>query len=232
MGKKEKNKREDVIDKEIKDLGEILSGEMLLREKKEEIIKAKKKALQEQKKKINEGIKKGSIKIRDLNKNKKVVQKIKLFEWEAPVRVPFQFDKKNFLFVLAACLLFILYLAILGHYGLMFAIISLLFLIYVAGTTKPVDIKHHITAKGIETMNVLYEWYTLESFFFTKKKDQHILVVETNLRMPSRLIILTNKKDLDTIFLLLQDQLLYKDIKKQSKIDILNIGEYIPLEKI
>jgi hypothetical protein len=34
------------------------------------------------------------------------------------------------------------------------------------------------------------------------------------------------------IFVLLQDKLLYKDIRKQGKLEKLNFGEYIPLEKV
>lgn len=232
MSKVENKKEKSRVSKEISDLGKILSGELALKDKEKEIQKMKKKAIEEQRKKIRKGLKSGDVKIKDLEKNKKVVQKIKLFEWDSPVRVPFDFETKSFLAIVAACLLFILFLAILGHYILMFAIISLLFLIYVAGTTKPVDVKHTITAKGIESIGVLYEWYMLENFFFTKKKGHYILVVETKLRFPSQLFILFDKKDLSTIFLLLQDQLLYKDVKKQSGWSKMNIGEYISLDEL
>lgn len=225
-------KKETVVSKEISDLGKILSGQMALKEKEEEILKMKKKAIQEQKKKIRDGLKSGDVKVKDLKKNKKVVQKIKLFEWESPIRVPFAFEKKSFLVIVALCLLFILFLAILGHYLLMFAIIALLFLIYVAGTTEPINVKHQITARGVETLDHLYEWYMLENFYFTQKKGHHILLLETRLRFPSQLFIIIEKKDLETIFLLLQDQLLYKDIKKQSSWEKMNFGEYIPLEKL
>ena len=225
-------KKKSSVSKEIMDLGKILSGEMALKEKEEEILKLKKKAIEEQKKKIRKGLKSGEVKVKDLKKNKKVVQKIKLFEWESPIRVPFAFEMKSFFLIVALCLFFILFLAILGHYLLMFAIIALLFLIYVSGTTKPVDVKHQITARGIESLDVLYEWYMLDNFYFTKKKDNYILILETNLRFPSQLFILIDKKDISTIFLLLQDQLLYKDIKKQSSWEKMNNGEYIPLEKL
>ncbi len=227
-----KKKQKGSFAKEITDLGKILSGEMALKKKEEEILKMKKKAIQEQKKKIRDGLKSGDVKLEDLKKNKKVVQKIKLFEWESPIRVPFSFEMKNFLVIVAVCLLFILFLAVLGHYVLMFAIMSLLFFIYVAGTTKPVKVKHTITAKGIETMGVLYEWYVLENFFFTKKKGKYILLLDTKLRLPSQLFILCSKKEMTTIFLLLQDQLLYKDVKKQSSLEKMNFGEYISLEEL
>ncbi len=225
-------KKTTFIDKEVKDLNKILSGQMALKEKKEEILKAKKEAIKKQRELLNKGIESGDVKVEGFRQNKKIVQKIKLFEWSSPIRVAFNFEKKNFLIVVSLCLIFIFYLAILGNYILMFAIISFLFLIYVAGTTKPVNVTHSITARGVETMDILYEWYVLESFFFTKKKNQHILVLETNLRFPNRLILLFKKKDKDSLFLLLQDQVLYKDIKNQNFTEKLSLGEYIPLEKV
>ncbi len=228
MEKKEKR----LVGKEISDLSKILSGEMALKEKEEEILKLKKKAIEEQKKKIREGLKSGVIKVEDFKKNKKIVQKIKLFEWESPVRVPFDFEMKNFLIIVAICLFFVLFLAVLGHYLLMFAIISFLFLVYATGTTKPIKVKHSITARGVETLDTLYDWYLLDNFFFTKKKGHYILIIETALRFPAQLFLLINKKEMETTFLLLQDQLLYKDVKNQSTWQKINFGEFIPLEKI
>jgi hypothetical protein len=72
----------------------------------------------------------------------------------------------------------------------------------------------------------------LDNFYFTKKKGHHLLILETNLRFPAQLFLIIKKKEMATIFLLLQDQLLYKDIKKQSSWHKINIGEYISLEKL
>jgi hypothetical protein len=114
----------------------------------------------------------------------------------------------------------------------MVAIMSVLFLLYVAGTTKPVKITHKITARGIDTGAKLYEWFMLKSFYFTKKEDQILLLVETNLNFPGVLTFLVNDKDKEPIFVLLQDKLLYKDIRKWKWLDKLSYGEYIPLEEV
>jgi hypothetical protein len=112
------------------------------------------------------------------------------------------------------------------------SIIALLFVIYVLGTTKPQIVKHKITARGFDTGGKLYEWYLLKNFYFTKKGDQLMLLVETSLRFPAMLIFLVDEKDKEAIFVLLQDKLLYKDIRKQGSLEKINYGEYIPLEKI
>ncbi len=218
---------------EFDKLLDIVSGEKSLREKQEKIKKAKIEAKKAQKQKRREEIVNEEVKLEeDVVPKQKVVQNIKLFEWTAPDRTPVKFEKKSFLIVIVMTLLFSLYLAIMKHYLLMVAIMSVLFLLYVAGTTKPVKITHKITARGIDTGAKLYEWFMLKSFYFTKKEDQILLLVETNLNFPGVLTFLVNDKDKDPIFVLLQDKLLYKDIRKWKWLDKLSYGEYIPLEEV
>ena len=108
----------------------------------------------------------------------------------------------------------------------------MLFVLYAAATTKPLIVKHKITKRGIETTGKLYEWYMLDSFYITKKEEIYTILVNTKLNFPKMLIMLAKKKDKDAIFVILQKHLLYEEIKKQKKIDIISYGEYIPLEKV
>lgn len=221
------------INKEINDLAKIVSGEVSLRKKEETTRKSKAKAVENEKNKRRKNIKEGSTKLEeDPIQTEKVVQNIKLYKWTAPDRYQFNFDSKSFLIVVAIALVFILLLAILGHYWLMASIIALLFFVYVAGTTKPMEIEHNITARGIDTGGKLYEWFMLKNFYFTKRGEQGILVVETNLNIPGALILLLSKKERETLFVLLQEKILYKDVRKQKKLEKISLGEYIPLEEI
>ena len=221
------------ITNEFNDILDILSGEMQLREKEEKIKKLKEEAISKQKaiKRVQVASKEIVLEDSDIP-TKKVVQNIKLFEWEAPDRYEISFESKGFWVILSLSLLFILFLAILQQYYLMAAIISLLFFVYVAGTNKPMKIKHKITARGIDTGGRLYEWFTLDNFWFSIKNGQYLLVVETKLRYPKALLLLLDQADKDALFVLLQEKVLYKDIRKQSKIDILTYGQYIPFEEI
>lgn len=234
MSEEKEDKRINPSEKnEFDKLLDIVSGEKTLREKEEKIKKAKIEAKKAQKRKRREEIINEEVKLEEDDvPTKKVVQNIKLFEWTAPDRTPLKFEKKSFLMVIVMTLLFSLYLAIMKHYLLMVSIMSIIFLLYVAGTTKPVKINHKITARGIDTGGKLYEWYMLKSFYFTKKEDQILLLVETKLNFPAVLTFLVNDKDKDAIFVLLQDKLLYKDIRKWKWLDKLSYGEYIPLEKV
>jgi hypothetical protein len=234
MPKEKDSKKVNSSEKnEFDKLLNIVSGEKSLREKQEKIKKAKIEAKKAQKQKRREEIINEDVKLEeDVVPKEKVVQNIKLFEWTAPDRTPVKFEKKGFLIIIAMALLFSLYLAIMKHYLLMVSIMSILFLLYVAGTTKPVTLKHKITARGIDTGSNLYEWYMLKGFYFTKKENQILLLIETKLNFPGVLIFLVNKKDKDPIFVLLQDKLLYKDIRKWKWLDKISYGEYIPLEKV
>lgn len=221
------------ITTEFNDILDILSGEMQLREKEEKIKKLKEEAISKQKtvKRVKVASKDLVLEESDIP-TKKIVQNIKLFEWEAPDRYEISFESKGFWVILSLSLLFILFLAILQQYYLMATIISLLFFVYVAGTNKPMIVKHSITARGIDTGGRLYEWFTLDNFWFSIKNGQYLLIVETKLRYPKALLLLLDQADKDALFVLLQERVLYKDIRKQSKIDILTYGQYIPFEEI
>lgn len=226
-----KVEKEKGIKSEFAELAKVLSGELDLRKKQEEAEKLKDLAIEKHKSLIREGIEDGESEIVS-GVPKKVVQKIDLFEWEAPIRTSFNFEMRTFMGIVALSLVWILFLAILGHYMLMLAVIALLFFIYVAGTTEPIKVKHKVTTRGIETTDRLYEWFMLDSFYFTKKNSQELLIVNTKLRVPDKLIMLIDPKDRAAIFVLLQELLLYKDIKKQGRLSSITYGEYIPLEKV
>ena len=204
----------------MKKLADFLTGERALRDKEQSIANAKKEAIKEEKNKRRKNIVEGKAELEeDPAQKKKIVQNIKLFEWSAPERYQIKLQSKNFLIIVVISLLFISLLAVLGKYYLIAAIISVLFVIYAAGSTKPLIAKHKITARGIETVGKLYEWYMLEDFYFCKKGNMYTLLVQTKLNFPKALVLLCNEKDKDPIFVILQKKLL-------------SFGEYVPLERI
>lgn len=221
------------LQNELTQLANYLSGEEELRKKEKKVEELKKEAIERQKdirrKKIT---KKEAVLEKEDITEKKVIQKIKLYQWEAPIRFKFPLDIKSYMITVGLSMIFVVYLAVLGHFGLMAALIALLFYVYIAGTTEPVMVTHSITTRGIETFNKLYEWFMLDEFWFTNKDDEYLLTIKTKLRFPGSILMLVGKKDMSAIFVLLEDKLLYKDIKKQGYIEKKSYGEYIPLEKI
>lgn len=225
--------KKKTLKNEFSDILDIISGEMSLREKEEKIQKLKEDAVNKKKAQKRKQIAQKDVILEESDiPTKKVVQNIKLFEWEAPDRHAFKFEEKTFYIVLAVSMLFVLFLAILGNYFLMACVIALLFFIYVAGTNKPTKIKHRITARGIDTGNHLYEWFVLDNFWFSIRDGQYFLIVETKLRYPRALIMLLDGSDKDAIFVLLQEKVIYKDIRKQGRIERLTYGDYIPFDQI
>jgi hypothetical protein len=228
-----KDKKKSNLDQDLKKVADIISGEMALKKRQEKLRKLKEDAIKEQKNRKRKEVVEDEVKLEyDGTPPKKVVQNIKLFEWEAPDRYEYSFDNKSFIVIVALSLVLILFLAILGKYLLMVALISLLFFIYVVFSTKPEKVKHRITARGIEFSDKLYDWYMLKDFYFTKKKGQNFLLVDTKLRFPPALVMLLEEDDRLPIFLLLQEYVLYKDIKKQKRFEKMSFGEYIPLDKV
>lgn len=221
------------LDSDLEKIASIISGEMAVKKKREELKKMKRKAIEDQKNRIRKDVIEEKVKLEEEeDKPKKVIQNIKLFEWEAPDRYEYSYNSKTFIFVVTISLILILFLAVLGKYFLMAALISLLFFIYVVFSTKPIKVKNKITARGVDFNNKLYEWYLFNSFYFSKKNDQNFLLIETKLRFPSVLVMLLDEEDRLPIFLLLQEYVLYKDIRKQKRFEKMSFGEYIPLEKV
>ncbi len=218
---------------DLEKIAQIISGEIALKKKEEKLKELKKEAIKGQKNESRKRVIQKEVKLEeDSPQSEKVVQNIKLFEWEAPDRYEYSFEDKSFFVVIAISLVLILFLAILGKYFLMAALISLLFFIYVVFTTKPMKVKHKITARGVDYNDKLYEWYLLDNFYFAKRKNQNFLLINTKLRFPSTLILLLEEEDRLPIFLLLQEYVLYKGIKKQGRVEKMSFGEYIPLEKV
>lgn len=238
--------------KEAKSIADILSGEAKLQEEEEKRLKDSNRADRRKQEIIDEMVANGEITINkeissvssDVQTERKVVQNIKLYEWKAPIRLKFAFDRKVYFTAVILSAIFIVYLVILGQYGLMGAIIALLFFIYVSGTYDPIDIKNRITTRGIETpisieedkdiieTSKLYEWYMMEDFAFYNKNEQILLIVRTKLRFPSKLMLIADKKQIKPIFNLLQDKILYRDLKKNPLMDKIVYGDYLSIETI
>ncbi|MGI6423332.1 MAG: hypothetical protein ACOX0X_01760 [Candidatus Dojkabacteria bacterium] len=223
--------KKKTLKKEFSDIFAIISGELSLREREEKIQELKREAIKRKKAEKRRKIVERDVVLEEGDiPTKKVVQNIKLFEWEALDRYSFKFEQKTFRIIIVVSMAFVLFLAILENYFLMACVIALLFFIYVAGTNKPSKVKYKITARGIDVGDRLYEWFMLNNFWFSKRDSQYFLIVETRLRYPKGLIFLLEREDKDPIFLLLQEKLLYKDVRKQGRFDKLMYGEYIPFD--
>lgn len=109
-----------------------------------------------------------------------------LVTWMAPAR-PFKRRDQRFyitLVAIAAICGLILFLA--DGWLPVVLIISLVFLFYVLSTIEPENIEYQVTNQGIRIAGITTGWEVARRFWFTKRFDNELLVVET-ITLPGRL---------------------------------------------
>lgn len=111
--------------------------------------------------------------------------------WTAPSR-PFKRRDRQF-YVTTFAIAGIVSLILLFAEGPMpvLLIISLVFLYYVLSTVEPELVEYKITNKGIKIGGKLTSWQYLNRFWFSRKLDTDLLVVDTIL-IPGRIEMPTN----------------------------------------
>lgn len=109
-----------------------------------------------------------------------------LVTWTAPSR-PFKRRDRQFYvttFAIAGIVSLVLFLA--EGFMPVLLIISLVFLYYVLSTVAPEKIEYKITNRGIKIAGRETGWQNLSRYWFTKRLDSDLMVVETFL-IPGRL---------------------------------------------
>lgn len=116
--------------------------------------------------------------------------------WKSPVRIFKARSRKYFIKIALYALVFILAAIAFGEFALVGVILALVFVVYVLALAAPDTIEHKITNMGIISGGKAFLWEELDSFWFDKRGEERLLVVQTRLRFPGRLIILlTNVSD-------------------------------------
>ena len=118
----------------------------------------------------------------------KTIPEKDLVTWNAPAR-PFKRRNREFyvtVFAIAALVALILFLV--EGFMPVILIISLVFLFYVLNTVEPEIIEYKITNKGIKIAQKKIEWERVARFWFSRRFDNELLIVET-FGLPGRLEI-------------------------------------------
>lgn len=121
-----------------------------------------------------------------------------LLVWKAAAR-PFKRRDKQFFvttFSMAGIVSLILFLA----EGVMpvLLIISLVFLYYVLSTVEPEKIEYKLTNKGVKMAGNLTPWGLVTRFWFIKRFDSDMLVLET-MGIPGRMELVVNPENKEFI---------------------------------
>jgi hypothetical protein len=121
-----------------------------------------------------------------------------LFAWRSPAR-PFKRRDKQFyatIIIIASIVGFILFLT--EGFMPVILLISLIFLYYILNTVQPEEIEYSITNKGIKVVDKKTEWNALGRFWFSRRFDSDLLILETA-ALPGRMEVVIKKEDKETI---------------------------------
>lgn len=134
-----------------------------------------------------------------------------LVKWTAPAR-PFKRRDRQF-YVTTFAMAGIVSLVLFFAEGVMpvILIISLVFLYYVLSTVEPENVEYKITNKGVKISGKLTQWQYLTRFWFSKRFDTELLVIESVL-LPGRI-----------------EFVISPEIKEKLKKEI---SAYIPFEEV
>lgn len=139
--------------------------------------------------------------------------------WKSPVRVFRARSKKYFTKVALYGLIFILAAIAFGEFFLVGVIIALVFVAYVLATAAPETIEHKITNMGIISGGRPFLWEELDSFWFDKRGEERLLLVQTKMHFPTRLIILLSTVSERTLLELLEKHIHYHSAPVHTLLD-------------
>ncbi len=134
-----------------------------------------------------------------------------LVTWIAPAR-PFKRRNREFfvtVIAMASVSGFVVFL-IEGWLPVLL-IISLVFLFYVMSTVEPENIQYKITTKGISVGGKTTTWDIMNRFWFAKRFESELLVVETAV-LPGRLEVVVNSEVKEKIKKAVSDYLVHEEV--------------------
>ncbi|MFH1602255.1 MAG: hypothetical protein ABIB61_04860 [Candidatus Shapirobacteria bacterium] len=113
-----------------------------------------------------------------------VKEEKKLISWKALARAYQKKDRDFWVTALASAGLICVILFVIGEWGLIAAILSLIFFYYVLTTVKPEEVDYRITNKGVyfPGSEERIDWELLKSYFLTQKWGHTLLKINTYLR--------------------------------------------------
>jgi len=141
------------------------------------------------------------------NENKKEELR---FSWTAPAR-PFKRRDRNFFTTVAALGVLIgLILFFLEGILAVAVVAAIVFLVYVLFTVPPEEVEYKITSKGIAFAEKKHLWEEFRRFWFTKRLDSNLLVLES-INFPGRFEMVVQEADKAKIQEVLEQYLIHEE---------------------
>lgn len=134
-----------------------------------------------------------------------------LLSWSAPER-PFKRRNREFYVTLIAIAGIVgLVLFLIDGWAPVVLIIAAVFLFYVMSTVEPSNILYRVSTSGIEVAGKLTKWEDLGRFWFMKRFDSELLVVETS-SFPHRMELVVDQDKKVKLQKILKDYLTHEEI--------------------
>jgi hypothetical protein len=100
-------------------------------------------------------------------------------------------------------------------------IISLVFLYYVLNTVEPENIEYKVNSQGISVAGVITGWAKLRRFWFSRRFDSDLLIVET-VYFPGRMELVVNRSDKEKLNKFLANYLQHEEVPPSNLDKIAN----------
>ncbi len=155
-----------------------------------------------------------------------------LLTWQAPAR-PHMVRGRSFYTTVATLVILLSCIAFFFQEWLLIgAMIALGFLVYVLNFVAPSDIIYKFSTQGVTIGDHFYHWEELDSFWFEKKGEQHLMYILTRFRFPGMLILVIGETDQDRIKKTAAIYLPFREIAPKSQFDkwTESLQKYFPLE--
>lgn len=134
-----------------------------------------------------------------------------LVTWTAPARPFKRRDRQFFVTLIGMAGVAGLVLFLIEGFLPVLLIVSLVFLFYVMATVEPQNLEYKITNKGIKIDGRLTDWNMMGRFWFTKRLDSELLVIETRV-LPNRLELVIGTDVKEKIKKVLTDYLIHEEL--------------------
>ncbi|OGY28946.1 MAG: hypothetical protein A3F35_02380 [Candidatus Woykebacteria bacterium RIFCSPHIGHO2_12_FULL_45_10] len=147
------------------------------------------------------------------------IQIKELYSWTAPSRTYRKKSKRWALNMLLTILIILVILLFLRQFILMAVVLSLGFLAYVIDAIPPEEVGHRLTNQGIISGDRSFLWEELYDFWFIRKNEFEILVIDTVVSYPRRLMLLIRPNQQEEIKNIMLGYLPFREKPHLSWID-------------
>lgn len=152
-------------------------------------------------------------------KHEACLEQKSIVSWKSPDRIFKPRSRRYFVKIGLYAFIFILFAIVVKEYFLVGVILAVVFVAYVLATAEPRTIEHRINNMGIVSGGRPFLWEELDSFWFEKRGDDRLLVVDTDLHFPGRLILLLTTVSERTLLDVLEKHIHYHHAPVRNMLD-------------